>query len=352
MRLKIALSAVTIFFVLSIAFIPTMILTSVTRVDIAPVKSQTYQNTIHCNGEIIEKSVKEIYLETPVIASQINVEIGDRVYKGQKLAAIDTKLTKTVLSGGATATDLDEDPSSNVDINNLAAQYGFSQGDIQSVMGQYKNAAVQQNNAGFIPNEISAPMNGIVTAVNLQTDVLTTTQKPVLVVSDDRAYAARVSVNEADIAQIQIGNEAILTGIGFGGERYYATVSRIYPTARRIISGTVQQTIVDIELSIQNADGKLKPGYSTKAVIAIQPNREMFTIPYEAVQQQQDNREYVYVYHQNRLQKRYIETGMELINSVEVVNGLKQGECVVVNPDNVEDEDKIAYAVTQGGAVT
>lgn len=352
MRLKIALSAVTVFFVLSIAFIPSMILSSITKVNITYVKSQTYQNTIHCNGEIIEKRVKEIYLETPVIASQINVEIGDRVYKGQKLAAINTELTQTALAQGTSVSALDnEQKVLNNDISALAARYGFTQEDVQSVMTEYKNVPVQQNKAGFIPHEINAPMDGVITAVNMQTDVLTLTTKPVLVVSDDSAYIARVSVNEADVAKIQVGDQAFLTGVGFGGKHYTAVVSKIYPTARRIISGTVQQTVVDVELSIKNVDKGLKPGYSTKAVIATQPGREMITVPYEAVQQQEDNREYVFVYFQNRLQKRYIKTGKELSNSVEVTEGLTQNESVVTNPNDVADENKIAYAIMQGDPV-
>ncbi|WP_343377260.1 hypothetical protein, partial [Ligaoa zhengdingensis] len=68
MRVKVLLSALTLFFVLSIAFIPSMILSTATRVEVTPVRKQNYQDTVYCNGEIIEKRVKEIYLDTPVIA--------------------------------------------------------------------------------------------------------------------------------------------------------------------------------------------------------------------------------------------------------------------------------------------
>lgn len=348
MKLKIALSATTLFFVLSIAFIPMMILSSVTKVNIVPVKEQTYQNVIHCNGEIVEKRVKEIYLETPVIAKSVRVEVGDRVRRGQLLATIDTDLTQTVLAQGATAKNLDADVAA-MDVGGIAEKYGLSESDVLLAMNQYSTTGAGQKTSGFVPNEITAPMDGIVTAVNLQTDVLTKTTKPVLVVSDDRAYSVRVSVSESDVTQITQGDRAIVSGVGFAGQQYYATVTKIYPVARKIINGAAQQTIVDVELSIDNADGRLKPGFSAKAVIASEESGKMLTVPYEAVQQDEGNREYVYVYNNNHVQKRLVKTGSELTSSVEIQDGLVLSDMVVINPENVKDTDRLSYAVKQSG---
>ncbi|WP_343253183.1 efflux RND transporter periplasmic adaptor subunit [Ligaoa zhengdingensis] len=351
MRVKVLLSALTLFFVLSIAFIPSMILSTATRVEVTPVRKQNYQDTVYCNGEIIEKRVKEIYLDTPVIAEQISVEVGDRVWKGQRLASIDTKLTQTALANGVNATELDYPETAELpaDVAALAAQVGLSGTDIQSALNQYQEATTaetQSSKSTFIPNEITAPMNGIVTAINLQTDVLTRTSKPVLVVSDDSAYAARVSVNEADVAKLRVGNTAVITGTGFGDHKYSAVVSKIYPTARKSISGTTQQVVVDVELQIQKADERIKPGFSAKAVIATEDAGERLTVPYTAVCQGNDNREYLYVFQNNHLQKRYIETGIELADSVEVVSGVKLGEAVVTNPGDIKDESRFAYTLT------
>ena len=349
MRVKVLLSALTLFFVLSIAFIPSMILSTATRVEVTPVRKQNYQDTVYCNGEIIEKRVKEIYLDTPVIAEQISVEVGDRVWKGQRLASIDTKLTQTALANGVNATELDypETAELSADVATLAAQVGLSGTDIQSALNQYQEATTaetQSSKSTFIPNEV--------TAINLQTDVLTRTSKPVLVVSDDSAYAARVSVNEADVAKLRVGNSAVITGTGFGDHKYSAVVSKIYPTARKSISGTTQQVVVDVELQIQKADERIKPGFSAKAVIATEDAGERLTVPYTAVCQGNDNREYLYVFQNNHLQKRYIETGIELADSVEVVSGVKLGEAVVTNPGDIKDESRFAYTLTgKAGAV-
>ncbi|MEG1632282.1 MAG: efflux RND transporter periplasmic adaptor subunit [Hydrogenoanaerobacterium sp.] len=347
MRMRIAAFAITIFFVLSVAAIPTFILSYVTKVKVQTLKTESYDSAIYSSGEIIEKRVKEIYLESPVIAGQVNVEIGDYVCKGQCLASININLTEAALSNGVTAKPLGNELE-DVDAGELAAKYGLDEADIKAAMGQYKSAPVKQSDMAFIPEKIIAPMNGVITAVNLQADVLTQTTKPVLVISDNSAFAARVSVNEADVARLDIGTYAEITGIGFNDKKYIGTVTKIYPTARKMLLGAAQQTVVDIEIALNDADANLKPGFSASAVIVTNDSGKMLTAPYTAIQQDAlTNEEFVYVYNRNKVEKRYIKTGKELIETVEIINGLAAGERVVTNPNAVKIISRFAYPVMQ-----
>ncbi|MEG1954370.1 MAG: efflux RND transporter periplasmic adaptor subunit [Hydrogenoanaerobacterium sp.] len=347
MRMRIAAFAITIFFVLSVAAIPTFILSYVTKVKVQTLKTESYDSAIYSSGEIIEKRVKEIYLESPVIAGQVNVEIGDYVCKGQCLASININLTEAALSNGVTAKPLGNELE-DVDAGELAAKYGLDEADIKAAMGQYKSAPVKQSDMAFIPEKIIAPMNGVITAVNLQADVLTQTTKPVLVISDNSAFAARVSVNEADVARLEIGTYAEITGIGFNDKKYIGTVTKIYPTARKMLLGAAQQTVVDIEIALNDADANLKPGFSASAVIVTNDSGKMLTAPYTAIQQDAlTNEEFVYVYNRNKVEKRYIKTGKELIETVEIINGLAAGERVVTNPNAVKIINRFAYPVMQ-----
>ncbi|MEG2537292.1 MAG: efflux RND transporter periplasmic adaptor subunit [Hydrogenoanaerobacterium sp.] len=318
-----------------------------TKVKVQTLKTESYDSAIYSSGEIIEKRVKEIYLESPVIAGQVNVEIGDYVCKGQCLASININLTEAALSNGVTAKPLGNELE-DVDAGELAAKYGLDEADIKAAMGQYKSAPVKQSDMAFIPEKIIAPMNGVITAVNLQADVLTQTTKPVLVISDNSAFAARVSVNEADVARLDIGTYAEITGIGFNDKKYIGTVTKIYPTARKMLLGAAQQTVVDIEIALNDADANLKPGFSASAVIVTNDSGKMLTAPYTAIQQDAlTNEEFVYVYNRNKLEKRYIKTGKELIETVEIINGLAAGERVVTNPNAVKIISRFAYPVMQ-----
>ena len=357
MRLKLLMSAMTLFFVCSVAFIPHIILSRVAKVEVAPAKIQEYQNFVYCNGEIIEKNTREIYLETPVIASRVYVEVGDRVAQGQTLATIDTALTKSVLAQGSTVKNVGGMVPEADTVSVLAAQYGLSPSDIQAAMEEYSSAGnggktlpENQPDSFYVPTTITSPIRGIITAVNIQTDVLSQTSYPVITVSDDSAYVALVSVNESDISRIQAGDYAIISGVGFGGSSFAGEVTRIYPVARKTLSGTVSQTVVDVEIAIRTDNELIKPGFSAKASIATQERGTILTVPYEAVQQDSGNQEYVYVYWKNRVQKRPVTTGIELTDCVEILSGIEPGEFVVKDCSQVKTEQGLFLPGGRGKA--
>ena len=70
--------------------------------------------------------------------------------------------------------------------------------------------------------------------------------------------------------------------------------------------------------------------------------RTMLTVPYEAVGQDENNEEYVYVADGARVERRTVKTGMELLEGVEVVEGL--------SPNDILLSD-VAAAGIEGGLI-
>ena len=63
-------------------------------------------------------------------------------------------------------------------------------------------------------------------------------------------------------------------------------------------------------------------------------------LPYEAVSQDEKG-EYVYVYESGRAYKRYIETGEELANGVEILSGLSETEEIIADPSVIRADGSI-----------
>ena len=63
----------------------------------------------------------------------------------------------------------------------------------------------------------------------------------------------------------------------------------------------------------------------------------IITVPYEAIRQDEENQEYVYIYKDGKAYRRNIITGTELREETEVCTGLEVGECVILQPDKVSD---------------
>ena len=90
-------------------------------------------------------------------------------------------------------------------------------------------------------------------------------------------------------------------------------------------------TVVEVLIGIDDPDDALRTGYNARVEIYTQRRNDALTVPYEAVHQDSSQREYVYVYRDGEVERRYIQTGAELETSTEVTSGLAAGELIVIN---------------------
>jgi multidrug efflux pump subunit AcrA (membrane-fusion protein) len=124
-----------------------------------------------------------------------------------------------------------------------------------------------------------------------------------------------------------------IDGDAFGNRIFTGIVTRIMPVAKQISSITGDSSsYVDAIVYIKSKNTDLKPGYSAHLWIFTSKRTGALAIPYEAVTQDENNRETVFVYADGRAYKRYIQTGFELDDMVEVSLGLSPGETVLLSP--------------------
>ncbi|MDD4610229.1 MAG: efflux RND transporter periplasmic adaptor subunit [Bacteroidaceae bacterium] len=307
-----------------------------------------YEKRINASGTIEANKIKEIYLETPVIAKSVNVSVGDYVKKDQILATIDTQLTKSIVKESIPSQELinlfSEDLHQAANLTSLysalqSSAFGANIGSLEDlVTSAYGTAAepVTPNSYIYIPETITAPMEGVVTCVEVKNDVLSRTAKPLVTISDTSSYMAMVTVGESYSSDIQIGDRAIITGTGFSDKSYEGHISKIYPVARKASGVAVPETVVDVEIAIDNPDESLKAGFTARAEIITNSRRNMLTIPYEAIQQDENNVEYVYIVQDSKAVRRDIKTGLELLEGVEVTDGLVENELLVSNASSIK----------------
>lgn len=307
-----------------------------------------YEKRINASGTIETRNKKEIYLETPVIADSVDVSVGDYVKKDQVLATINTQLTKSILKESVPSQDLmnlfSEDLQQASNLTNLysAFQSSFLGADIGSLEELVSSAYGEidepeaPNSYIYIPEIVKAPMDGVVTAVEIENDVLSRTAKPIITISDTNSYVAMVTVGESYSSDINVGDPAIITGTGFSNKQYEGHISKIFPVARKTTGVAIPETVVDVEICIDNPDKSLKAGFTARAEIITNIKRNMLTVPYEAIQQDDKNVEYVYIVHNSKAVRKDIETGLELLEGVEVTEGLKEDELLVSNASTIK----------------
>ncbi|MEG2038525.1 MAG: HlyD family efflux transporter periplasmic adaptor subunit, partial [Oscillospiraceae bacterium] len=220
----------------------------------------------------------------------------------------------------------------------VMAAYGIDQEGITSILStQHPTVtAVSKSKEVIIPSVLTAPITGTITALSLQEGVLTQTDKPVMAISNTSAYIAKVSISEDDISTVAVGDKAVISGDALGDSDYSGLVSKIYPTANR----NGDATTVTVEIALTASDDCLKDGYSIKAEIFTGEAKQVISVPYEAVGQDKENTEYVYLYSAGRAIRKDVSTGAEMTYCT-AIDGITTDAVVLLEPERLESGGRV-----------
>ncbi len=86
---------------------------------------------------------------------------------------------------------------------------------------------------------------------------------------------------------------------------------------------------METEVDVQNANLTLVPGMYAYASIALERTHGVLTVPVQALDRA-DDKASVLVVNGGRIERRDLRLGLETPDRVEIVNGLNEGDMVVV----------------------
>ena len=301
-----ALVIITLLILALAAVAPDAATTFLPQVELVNSKSTVYTQTVTATGNIMEKSKKDIITDYPIVPDSIRVELGDTVQTGDVIATVDKSATETALLS-----------MKNNAPNSLSP-------DLISVMSQGDEGLNLLSTQ--IPNEIVASASGTITSLNLVEGSLSAMNTAVVTIAKTDQLCAKIAVSEAHMLTVKAGQPVTLTGSGFKGLTYHGTIEKVYPTARKQLTGTTQETVVDVLVQLNDADEKLKSGFSVTAQIQLDDPKQVQIIPYDAISQDENGKEYLYVYQRGRAVRREIRTGIELADGIEILSGLQPNE--------------------------
>jgi len=131
-------------------------------------------------------------------------------------------------------------------------------------------------------------------------------------------------VDEADIDRVKLGMTADVTLDAFPGETFHTTVVHINPAAQPTATGG---TIFQVELSIPDTGKSVLLGMKGDATIQVSAVNGALTIPVEALFNQ-NGQNFVYKVVSGKLVQTNITVGATTDTSVEVLQGLSDGDVV------------------------
>jgi macrolide-specific efflux system membrane fusion protein len=305
----------------------------------------------------------------------LHVALGDKVKKGQLLAEIDPVLPQNTLkdaeaqvenlraqkrSKQALLKQYDlafqrqsqmsaKDAASKADLESAEAQLESTRHDIAALEAQITKAviAVDTATANLGYTRIHAPIDGTVISIDTeegQTVVSTQTATTILTLATLDTMTVKAKISEADVTCVKPGLPTYFTLLGDSDTRYYGRLRAIEPgpvssgtssTGTGTGSSTTSSSSSAIYyyglFEVPNADNKLKVSMTAQVAIVLNQAKKALCIPVSALGDKvKDGRVTVKVLAGDLAETRRIRTGISNNVQVQVLEGLREGEKVVI----------------------
>ncbi len=166
-------------------------------------------------------------------------------------------------------------------------------------------------------------------------------------ISPDENMLLSVSVDELDINSVELGQEATVELDAIEDETFTGEVTAIGNTASA--SGGVAKYTVSLSIA---KDDRMKQGMNASATITIDSRENVVTIPVNALQEEGSK---VFVYTEqdsegNLSGEKEVTTGLSNGTTVEITDGLEEGETVYYNKTgNTDSSGSAGFSGGDGG---
>jgi HlyD family secretion protein len=173
---------------------------------------------------------------------------------------------------------------------------------------------------------VRAPTDGIVGALNVKIGDPVMNSTPLLSLVDLNLLEVQASIPEVNIGLLSPQMEATVKADAYPEHEFKATLSYFNPLAS-VVQGVVNY-VAHFTLE-KEAMNYLKPGMTVEVEIVVEKSSHTLIIPLPALHQE-GSQDYVYVWDGKKMEYRQVKTGIQNEIQVEIREGLKEGEEVVL----------------------
>ena len=135
----------------------------------------------------------------------------------------------------------------------------------------------------------------------------------------------RAEVSEADVGKLYPGMPVYFTTLGDTRTRYHSTVRQVLPTPNVVNDVVLYQVLIDI----QNDSGALMDAMTTQVFFVQEQKTDTLLVPLAAIKGPPRN-PFVLVATEQGNEQRQVKVGIRNRTVAEILDGLSEGEQVVV----------------------
>jgi len=235
----------------------------------------------------------------------------------------------------------------------IESELSLAKVDLRSLQESLEQAraALNQSDELLGKTRLRSPIDGVVIQIDVkegETVIAGTTNIPgstMMVIADPSETLSEMQVDEADIAQVRVGQKADIFAAAYPDTPLSGTVQSIASVARQTQGQASLSFLVKILLDEQD-DLAIRPGMSVRADIYTQSSEEALSVPVQAVLYDdeagaEDSRTedkaqtYVFVMEDGKAVRKDVKTGISSDSDQEIKTGLSEGEMVISGPFRV-----------------
>lgn len=333
-------------------------------VDVAPVGRGALAESVLASGNLVFEDQVQLRSELTARVSEVRVEEGDEVQRGDLLIQLDREAFVADLDRvdaavraaqidiqrlGAVAGDLDRQRSRQAQLrerqlvgqdayDQLASRHQVAVIDVSAARQRLRQAQAERDLAldRLSRTEIRAPIDGRIVSVDVkagETVIAGTTNiigSDLMQLADPSVILAELRVDEADIARVELGQPVEVFTSSHPTAAVPGEVVHIGSSARRL--GTAEGLAFRVRVRLAPGELALHPGMSCRAEILSHRGEDGLHVPVAAVRRD-DAGAYVWTIDaDNRARRTPIEAGMASDLSQAVLSGLQEAQQVIIGP--------------------
>ena len=336
--------------------------------------SQTF-TLLNASGYVVAQRKASVASKVTGLLVSMTVEEGSRVKKGQIIARLENEdvtaakhqaeanlnvarhnleqaraeMQDATLSFNRNKELLAHDFVSRADYDTSEARYkrAIAAVDAAEAAVRANTAALQGANVNIEYTLIRAPFDAVVLTKNADVgDIVTPigaaaeAKAAVVTIADMNSLQVEVDVSESNLGNVQVGQPCEIQLDALPESRFQGLVHMIVPTADR------SKATVMVKVRFIDKDPRILPEMSAKAAFlsrAIRPEEQKprTVVNSNAVIIRKD-KNLVFLVKDNRAFETPVTTGEKLGDMIEVLNGVKAGDKVVLKPvDKLRDGKRI-----------
>jgi membrane fusion protein (multidrug efflux system) len=304
-----------------------------------PVKTTPFVHSIDVLGKVDSDENVRIGAEMGGNATSVNVQVGDKVTKGQLLAQTDNAAMiqglEEIKSQRAFANTLYE-KQERLWKQNIGSevQYLSAKNNVDAL-----DKRLATLNQQIAMSQLRSPINGVVDMVDVKPGQMLVPGMPVIGIVNKNKLKLQSELAESYISKVKKGN-TVLVNIPDANLQFETTIKY----TGQAINALNRTFIVEMPIDKKYFD-QLTPNMIAKISIVDYENKNAVALPVGVIQKDKKNK-YVFVAETNGKKtiavKRIVQTGQTHNGKVEITEGLKEGDKVItIGYQSLQENDQI-----------